>query len=138
MADPYTVVLFLWRKPGISPGEFKTHWETVHIPLLKSLTGDLFPQSHTRFYLARTPKDAASADTSNANYAPNILVGEAEDFDYDAFAQVVFKSQADFGAFFAYMQSPDIAAKVHENEERFILRQKIKAVQIEDVKVTSK
>jgi hypothetical protein len=38
------------RRSGITPHQFKEHFETVHIPLLKSVVGEDFPLSHTRHY----------------------------------------------------------------------------------------
>lgn len=49
----YSVILHVPRKPGLSPEEFKHHWEKIHIPLLKQLVGYDFPLSHTRHYIER-------------------------------------------------------------------------------------
>lgn len=37
----------------MTPDAFKTYFETKHIPLLQSLFGSLFPDSHVRHYLVR-------------------------------------------------------------------------------------
>ena len=39
----YSLILFVTRKPGLSLHEFKHHWETTHVPLLKELVGQDFP-----------------------------------------------------------------------------------------------
>lgn len=49
----YSVILHVPRKPGLSPEDFKHHWEKIHVPLLKQLVGHDFPLSHTRHYIER-------------------------------------------------------------------------------------
>ena len=96
---PYTITTFLTRKPGTTPQQFKTHYETVHIPLLKLKVGPLFPISHTRHYITRTPSNLSSSDTTNDNYKPTVYGGTAEDFDNDVHAVLVFASFDQFLAF---------------------------------------
>lgn len=120
----YSIVAFLWRKPGLTPNEFRQHYETNHIPLLLDLLGSTFPTSHTRFYIPRQSSTANSADTSNANYVPTIFIGDTKDFDYDAYASLVFEDEAAFHAFYARLTDPDVAKTVAEDEERFLWRQK--------------
>jgi uncharacterized protein (TIGR02118 family) len=122
----FTIRVFVTRKPGISPTAFKDHWENKHIPLLKSLSGPLFPLSHTRHYLARDP--------SNPDQAAVVLVGKPEDFDYDGFAEVAFESEAAFQEFVKVMQLPEVA----EDEERFTDRGKLKAVVIGETTVSKR
>lgn len=131
---PYTIACFLWRKPGTSPAEFKSHYENHHIPLLLSVMGPLFPQTHTRFYLTR---NATGDDTSStADYAPTVFIGTPEDFDYDLFCELVFEDVEAFEAFFARLREPEVAAKVGEDEERFADRKKFKAVAVDEPVVT--
>ncbi|TVY85713.1 hypothetical protein LAWI1_G008996, partial [Lachnellula willkommii] len=78
---------------------FRNHYENTHMPLLISLTGSVFPKTHKRYYLTRTPKDPSSSNTSNANHAVTVDEGEAEDFDYDAYAELEFESVEKFAAF---------------------------------------
>ncbi|TVY43599.1 hypothetical protein LSUB1_G000526 [Lachnellula subtilissima] len=95
----YTIVAYLARKPSMTPAEFRNYYENTHMPLLISLTGPVFPKTHKRYYLPRTPKDPASPDTTNANHAVRIYEGTAEDFDYDAYAELEFESIEKFAAF---------------------------------------
>lgn len=121
----YSIVVFLWRKPGLTPEEFRHHYETKHIPLILSLVGSAFPKSHTRFYLPRQPSTTDGADTSNANYTPTIFLGSTDDFDYDAFASVVFADEAAFNVFVTRLRDPDIAKVVEDDEDKFLWRQKM-------------
>lgn len=120
----YSIVAFLWRKPGLTPNEFRQHYETKHIPLLLNLLGPVFPKSHTRFYIHRQLSTTDSADTSNASYTPTIFIGDTNDFDYDAYASLIFKDEAAFHAFFARLTDPEVAKVVAEDEEKFLWRQK--------------
>jgi hypothetical protein len=49
----FSILIFNYRKPGVSPAEFRTECEAL-IPLLKEITGEHFPLTHTRRYLHRT------------------------------------------------------------------------------------
>jgi hypothetical protein len=128
----FSLLLFATRRPDLSPEEFKAHWETKHVPLIKSIAGDQFPISHTRTYLARP------AQAENATWPAAVLVGSQEDFAYDGFAELVFPDEAAFKSFFALVSEPDNAAKIAADEEKFIVREALKAVVIGDKTVTSK
>ena len=120
----YSIVAFLWRKPGLTPDQFRHHYDTEHMPLLRNLLGPSFPESHTRFYLPRQLSNPSSADASNTNYVPTVFLGDTDDFDYDAFASVVFADEAAFHAFNARLRDADVAKVVGEDEEKFLCRQK--------------
>lgn len=64
----YTVLALIFRKPSITPDQFRTHYDTVHVPLLKSLVGDTFPMTHTRNYITRT--SSASPPSSPPTTTP--------------------------------------------------------------------
>jgi hypothetical protein len=128
----FRFLLFVTRRPDLSPEAFKTHWETKHVELIKAIAGDQFPISHTRTYLARP------AQAENATWPAAVLVGSQEDFSYDGFAELVFPDEAAFKSFFALVSEPDNAAKIAADEEKFIVREAMKAVVIGDKTVTSK
>jgi hypothetical protein len=128
----FRLLLFVTRRPDLSPEEFKAHWETKHVELIKSIAGDQFPISHTRTYLARP------AQAENATWPAAVLVGSQEDFSYDGFAELVFADEAAFKSFFALVSEPENAAKIAADEEKFAVRESIKAVVIGDKTVTSK
>jgi EthD domain len=124
----FTILVFVTRKPGLSPSAFKSHYENKHIPLLKSLsTGppSIFPISHTRRYLTRDPSDPA--------HPVVVLVGDPADFAYDAIAEVNFESEA---AFREFQTKVMMTPKVAEDEERFTDRGKLKVVVLGETTVT--
>src|ERR1700722_15871614 len=100
--------LFAYRKPGLSPEDFKRHYE-AHIDLIKRLVGNDFPLSHRRSYVARSTVEAASDDTSsrNATTPATVIAGTQSDFDFDAVAELTFANQAAFQAFTAKIYAPD-------------------------------
>ena len=48
---PFTVILHIYRKPGVTSIAFKSYIESHYIYLIQSLAGAYFPLSHKRFYL---------------------------------------------------------------------------------------
>jgi len=113
---PVTLVVFITRKPELSPSEFEHHWENVHVPLLKSLAGPLFPLSHRRHYLSREP--------TGPNYPLRILVGEPSAINFDAFTVVTFDNEAALYAFLPTMSRPEVL----EDEDRFTVKERMKTV----------
>ncbi|OAK93533.1 hypothetical protein IQ06DRAFT_93525 [Phaeosphaeriaceae sp. SRC1lsM3a] len=47
---PFTVLMFINRKPGTTMEQFKNHYEHGHVPLIKEALSDCLPVSHTRYY----------------------------------------------------------------------------------------
>lgn len=123
-SEPFTLVVFVTRKPGLSPAEFKDHYENKHVPLLQSLAGPTFPISHTRHYLAR--------DSVNPEHPPVFVYGDSEAFTYDAIVEVRFENQAGLQEFQKTMLSPEVL----EDEDRFTDRTKLRAVGMGKTEVT--
>lgn len=133
---PYTIICFIWRKSGTSPSEFKNHYEKNHIPLVLSVLSDVFPLTHSRFYLPRTTSESSSSDKSNANYTPTTIVGTPDDFTYDVISKLVFEDAAACDAFLARNMEPAVVAKIVVDEERFIERKLLKVVTVDEPCVT--
>ncbi|APA10142.1 predicted protein [Sclerotinia sclerotiorum 1980 UF-70] len=118
---PLTLSAFHWRKKGLTPEEFKNHYETVHIPILQEITGDKFPKTHTRHYVVRTSDGATSDDKSNSKYKASVYAGtNAQDFDYDVYSELVFENEAKFKAFESIMFDPVLGPKINEDSVKFI------------------
>ena len=97
----------------------------ILFPVARATKTNRSYRSHTRFYLPRQLPSTDSADTSNANYAPSIFLGNTADFDYDACASIVSKDEVAFDAFYARFKEPDIAKVLGEDEDKFLWRQKL-------------
>ena len=127
----YTILLFITRQPTLTPEEFKTYWDTKHVALLKEIAGDKFPITHTRHYIAR-PTETTGA------WPATVLVGDQDDFWYDGIAELVFEDEEGFRTFFGIISAPENAARIAEDEEKFALRDKMKAVVLGATSVTSR
>lgn len=121
---PYNVLGFVSRKPGITPAAFQAHYEETHMPLLKTMAGDLFPTTHTRHYLKLNEDDS-----------PMVLVGDKATLDYDAVAELSFDDQAAFQAYLGFVMAEK---KISADSDKFIDQTNMRLVVIGDVKVTSK
>ncbi|KAL0931205.1 uncharacterized protein CTRU02_213940 [Colletotrichum truncatum] len=116
----FRMLLFLHRKEGITHAEFKDHYEYVHVPLTRELTGSLFPLLHSRKYIERSPDDGK----------PVVLMGENVEHEADAVVEVVFKDDDAAQAFFAATNSGEAAERLKMDTDQFLDRGKIRAVKI--------
>lgn len=116
----YTVLMLIHRKPGLTAAEFRQHYENVHVPLMKSLAGSLFPPSHTRRYT----QPAGKGDQAAGN-------------GIDCVTEMQFNLGSDFTRFSEFLASPDVAPKVHEDCEAFMDPSKTDVVIIGDTVRTS-
>ncbi|KAF2253687.1 hypothetical protein BU26DRAFT_516008 [Trematosphaeria pertusa] len=130
---PFTFLLFITRKPTLTPTEFKTHWDAAHVALLQSTAGPYFPLTHTRRYIARP-----AAEATTGSWPASVLVGTQEDFAYDWIAELVFEDEAAFQEFMGAVSEPEAARRIAEDEERFIVREKMRAVVLGETSVTSR
>jgi uncharacterized protein (TIGR02118 family) len=93
------LISFLRAKPGLSLGEFRTHWSDTHGPLLASLPG---PSSHLTHY-AQYPRLNEDYDRPGSP-------------DFDGVAWQSFASRDELAAFLA---EPDTAAKLGPDSAAF-------------------
>ncbi|KAJ5112289.1 hypothetical protein N7532_000334 [Penicillium argentinense] len=99
------VLIYAYRKPGLSIEEFKKRYET-HAALVKQLAGADFP------FVTNAPTSPA----------PPSRLPRMKHFDFDAYAELTFVDQAALGTFTAKVQSPEIARRIEEDEEEFLDR----------------
>lgn len=124
---PIQGLIIAYRKAGLTPAEFQTHYENNHVPILQRLAGDDFFLSHQRFYLARGDGVPAPA---------MVVLGGDQDFDYDALTIVTFKDKEHMDRFNAKTNTPKARQEIEEDEARFVDRSKLKIVIFGDVKET--
>ncbi|KAL2206279.1 hypothetical protein CC79DRAFT_865373 [Sarocladium strictum] len=110
----YRVVLFAYRKPGMTPETFKHLYETVHLPLVKNMSGNLFPISHTRRYVSRPAND------NGEPFAAQLISGKPEDVKFDAITEMVFESAAQFYEFAGVLAEPANEKKIQEDCAAFL------------------
>jgi hypothetical protein len=122
---PYNVFIFITRKPGISPSDFKKLYETSHMPLLQFYGGEHFPKSHRRHYLQFNEDDQ-----------PAVVQGNAVALDFDAIAEISFDDEAAFQAFLAVLSVGEASKVLKKDEETFAVREKMRIAVIGDVQET--
>ena len=127
----FTVLIFCHRKPGTTPAAFKSHYEDTHIPLIQSLTGPHFPQSHKRFYIHRSP----DSNPENA-YPATVLAGAQSDFQYDAFAELSFEDEGEFQTLMGIVGRGEAKERLAADEEVFMDRPRMSVVVVEEPVVT--
>ena len=124
----FSVLVFLWRKPGLTPGEFKDYYEAKHLPLFASLAGSLYPKSHARIYPTRQlAAENTGSDNDNIRYPATVFQGNADTFDFDVVVTMVFESEEAFRHFLARITAPEVAEKIRADEENFLWYQKTAA-----------
>lgn len=76
------ILVFIYRKPGLSMEAFIEHYEKTHMPLLYELAGEHFPVIHCRIYVDSTEPGAVHRGTpEHASYHCMALI-EFEDMDH--------------------------------------------------------
>ncbi|OLN85655.1 hypothetical protein CCHL11_08308 [Colletotrichum chlorophyti] len=119
----HRLLVYLYRKKGISHAEFRDHYEYIHIPLTRELTGSLFPSLHARRYIERSqPEDK-----------PVVLIGDKSLDEYDAVVDVAFKNEEAAQAFFAATNSGKVAERLRKDNEQFLDWQRVRIVKVGDV-----
>lgn len=121
----YRLLYLAYRKPGTSPAHFRAHYENIHMPKIKQMTGHLFPLSHVRKYVHRTATSTNNECTErNSDTPATVLSGVQADFDYDALVEMTFEDEAAFQAFYGMLSEPGNAEWIARDEETFLDRVK--------------
>ena len=137
---PYIILIFAYRKRGLSPAAFKSRYESSHVPLVQSIAGPHFPKTHTRRYIERSESNISSAannGTTNANHPATVMVGTQADFDYDAIAELTFEDAAAFQTFFGLVSQPEAAEKIAKDEEMFLDRARTRIAVVDECNVAT-
>jgi hypothetical protein len=157
---PYCVVMYVYRKKGTSPEQFKEYYETTHVPCIQRLSGHLFPTSHVRHYIGYMPQavtsqpnttgstgstggdhrveaafDLLEGSASSPN-VPIVVMGQPADFEWDACSIITYTNEIHFREFMAVLTDEGNAKILAEDEERFMDRARFQAVILGDVRQT--
>ncbi|ORX99217.1 hypothetical protein BCR34DRAFT_140116 [Clohesyomyces aquaticus] len=147
---PYTLILFVSRKPNLSLLEFKHHWENVHIPLLKTLVGMDFPLSHTRHYIEREAdighawgnegvRDNAQTNVNDHGQSPGIFgTGFGAGCGFDALAVLTFMDKLHWERFWEKVQREGAQSALRRDEEEWLERKSVGGVFVGDSKSTGR
>lgn len=113
---PVILHMRIYRKSGITSREFRDHYENVHLPLMRKISGELFPESHTRRYISFD----AGQDTSECRAPAQILAGSPSHFDFAAISEIIYRDMDHFEAHSALLQSKEHKTTVSEDCEKFM------------------
>jgi hypothetical protein len=102
-------LMFLFkRKPGMTPEEFRDHYEHRHVPLairlLPYFSG--YSRSYIRHDLSYRPEGLASGNTAQ----------------FDVVTEVCFATEADYDSMMKRLGDAAVAGEILEDEERFMDR----------------
>ncbi|KAI1282688.1 EthD domain-containing protein [Xylaria sp. FL0933] len=124
----YTILIFLSRKPGTTPEQFKNYYAHSHMPMYRELVGHRFPIRHIQRYVHRTETSVDGATQRNSSTPASVLLGSQADFDYDVVVTSEFKDEAAFQEQCEFVWRPDIAAIITADEEKFLDRTQTRVV----------
>ncbi|KAI1399765.1 hypothetical protein F4819DRAFT_405840 [Hypoxylon fuscum] len=134
----YTVVALLRCKEGIPSSQFRTYYDTVHLPLLKSLVGSSMPLTHTRYYVSRKTatvlKSANSmtstttlerAMASSEDLYPTVMYrGSPSDVAFDSVTVMTWEDKESWDTFLKILRSKGVAEKIGKDEDNFLDRER--------------
>lgn len=125
----YKVLFLAYRKPGITPAQFRAHYEQNHMAKIKEMSGQHFSLTHVRRYIHRTSIDPANtnndeASERNSSTPATVLSGSQADFDYDALVEMTFENEEAFKTFYGILMEPENAKWIADDEEKFLDRKK--------------
>lgn len=151
----YSVLMYIYRKEGTSPEQFKDYYETKHVPVIQRLSGSLFPTLHSRHYMGYVPQAGAGGPTpasvdastssggdervrtaekllagsaSAGDHVPMVVQGQPADFGWDVCTILTYTNETHFREFMAVLMDEKNAKILADDEETFMDRSKFKAV----------
>ncbi len=129
---PLTVLVFYTRRPEISPEEFISHLENIHMPMLKEVIGPHYPISYSLRHVIRVKTgagDRLGATTSTRKAAepddPVLLVGAPNDLDWDCVGEMVFRDELHLQQGLAMINKPE-SQRLKDDEELFAVQNKLR------------
>lgn len=132
----YSLLVFLSRKPGTTPEEFRNYYANSHLHLFRRLVGpEHFPKLHTQRYIHRTA--ATGDDKNNTPRNPTtpavVFAGSQADFDYDVVVTLEYKDEAAWKAACEVFAKPEIADVIAADEEKFLDRSQTRVVALGEI-----
>ncbi|KAK5630659.1 hypothetical protein RRF57_006374 [Xylaria bambusicola] len=106
----FSILVFMSRKPGTTPEQFRNYYTGSHLPMFRKLVGPHFAVRHVRRYIHRIEAPRGGAIQRNSSTPASVLLGSQADFNFDVVATVDLKTAADFWEHCDFAQQPDIGA----------------------------
>ncbi|KAF2674999.1 hypothetical protein BT63DRAFT_26351 [Microthyrium microscopicum] len=122
---PYRILAFLSKLPSLSTSEFISYYETKHLPLIISLSGDTLPPVYKRRY---THLDE-TAGTFGVMIPP---ADGGAGIDFDVITELVFESLEAYQAWGVRIASDGGGEKIVEDEGKFLVRERTRSYVVEE------
>lgn len=123
------IIYFLKRKPGITPQQFRAHYESSHVTLAKQHIGHLL-QDYVRNY----PTFALL----NPSNIPAGTVPAPYDIGYDCITEMYVADQAALEEMTRIFNDPVVNPILVEDELKFLDREKTVMIMVDVVKTGSR
>ncbi|OSS45709.1 hypothetical protein B5807_09622 [Epicoccum nigrum] len=120
MQPYFNVLVFGTMAPHLTLTQYKHHYDNVHVPLVRNLTGANFPPLHTRYYVGGNPA----------------FVNASAKVDWDSMAIMSFRDQAQAVGFMGVLGREEVAEVVRRDEEEFMAGEPRTVIVGVDVAVT--
>jgi uncharacterized protein (TIGR02118 family) len=104
----FKCITLIKKKPGMGRQEFIDYYETRHAPLVRSLVPGI--QIYRRNYILA--EDTLFLGTTTAR---------GSDPGFDVVTEGIFNTREEAEAFVAAISNPEIARKIREDEDNFVV-----------------
>ncbi|MCJ1333890.1 hypothetical protein MMC10_010596 [Thelotrema lepadinum] len=116
----FTIIVFLYRKPGTTMEQYMDHYNTTHMDVIRELTGpENFPLSHTRHFIHRTSVEDNAGGPSNLKTPATLFTGQQTAVDFDCVTVMTFQDENAFQGFHKAISSPEGKARLDGDEMVF-------------------
>ncbi|EMD93795.1 hypothetical protein COCC4DRAFT_65991 [Bipolaris maydis ATCC 48331] len=129
-----TVMVFYTRRPEVTPEDFQSHIEQVHLPIYLEVFSENKPLSFTIRYTERVSSgagDRLGAVTSMTGRAapddPVVLIGEPKELGWDAVSEMTFRDELHIQQCLSVMDGSG-GERIKEDEDMFAVLEKTKAI----------
>ncbi|KAI1458970.1 hypothetical protein F4805DRAFT_423186 [Annulohypoxylon moriforme] len=112
------VLMLIYRKPELTPEQFRKHYEEIHMPLTRKVAGNTFPLSHIRRYIPRSTPTQQSP-TNSDQYPAIVAGGEPEAVHVDCVTELIFRDKQHLQSYFEMPHAPGAAAQLEEEAKNF-------------------
>lgn len=113
-------IVLLKRKPGLTPEEFRDHYENRHVPLVRRTLTTI--GRYTRNYLDTQSLSAGREEGASGGPVPY----------FDVITEVWFADQAAYDGFVEALSDPAVSETLREDEERFLDRSIIQTYSVQE------
>ncbi|KAF2449962.1 hypothetical protein P171DRAFT_517561 [Karstenula rhodostoma CBS 690.94] len=116
---PFIIGVEATRKEGTTRKQFRDHYETFYVPLLKKLVGKTHPLTWTRRYNLEEGEGPFGV--------PKLLIGTDADMGWDCYSEMTFADELHCQQFITLMHSDEVEPMLEE-ERKFTEPEKLRMI----------